>query len=81
MNFLNFLLKIAQRLKIQKRKLVVAWIALLSAVIAAGTLGYNWKDTETPLVLGGENCTSYRSGKIFICEQGEKEYLVIPMGK
>jgi hypothetical protein len=72
-------LKAAQRLKIQNRKLVVAWIAMLSAVMAAATLGYNWKDTEPPLVLGGETCTSYDSGKMFICQQGEKEYLVVPL--
>ncbi len=75
----NFTLKAAQRLKIQNRKLVVAWIALLSAIMAAFTLGYNWKDTDAPLVLGGETCTSYEAGKMFICRQDEKEFLVVPM--
>ena len=76
---MNFALKVAQRLKIQNRKLVVAWIAMLSAIVAAGALGYNWKDTNAPLVLGGDTCISYDSGKMFICQQGEKEYLVVPM--
>lgn len=76
---MNFALKVAQRLKIQNRKLVVAWIAMLSAVVAAGALGYNWKDANAPLILGGETCVSYHSGKMYICRQGEKEYLVVPM--
>ena len=74
----NFAIKAAQRLKIQNRKLVVAWVALLAAVVASFSMGYGWKDT-TPLVLGGEECVSYDSGKMFICQQGEKEYLVVPM--
>ena len=72
-------LKAAQRLKIQNRKLVVAWVALLAAVIAAFSLGYNWVDPTAPLILGGDRCVSFDSGKMFICQQGEKEYLVVPM--
>ncbi len=75
----NLALKEAQRLKIQNRKLVAAWVAMLSAIVASFTLGYNWKDADAPLVLGGETCISYDSGKMFICQQGEKEYLVVPM--
>lgn len=76
---MNVAIKIAQRLKIQNRKLAAAWVAMLSAVMAAGALGYNWRDTDAPLVLGGETCTSYDSGKMFICKQGKKEFLVVPM--
>jgi hypothetical protein len=76
---MSLALKAAQRLKIQNRKLVVAWVAILAAVMSAATLGYNWKDTDPPLVLGGETCVSYQAGKMFICEQGEKEYLVVPL--
>ncbi len=73
-------LKAAQRLKIQNRKLVVAWVSILATVMAAGTLGYQWALTESdPLVLGGESCVSYHEGKMFICPHGKKEYLVVPM--
>jgi hypothetical protein len=76
---MSLALKAAQRLKIQNRKLVVAWIAMLAAIVAAFTLGYGWEDAGAPLVLDGETCTSYRSGTMFICEQGKKEYLVVPL--
>jgi hypothetical protein len=77
---MSLALKAAQRLKIQNRKLVVAWVSIIAAVMAAGTLGYQWALTESdPLVIGGESCVSYHSGKLFICAQGQKEYLVVPM--
>jgi hypothetical protein len=76
---MSLALKVAQRLKIQNRKLVVAWVAMLSAIAAAFALGVAWNDTAAPLVLGGDTCDSYRAGKMFICEQDGKEYLVVPM--
>jgi hypothetical protein len=75
---MNLALKAAQRLKIQNRKLVVAWVSMIAAVMAAFALGVSWNDTA-PLVLGGESCVSYQGGKMFLCEQGKKEYLVVPM--
>ena len=72
-------LKAAQRLKIQNRKLVVAWVSMLAAIVAAFSLGYGWKDASPPLVLGGSTCKAYHSGKMFVCQQDEKEYLVVPL--
>lgn len=78
---MNFALKVAQRIKIQNRKLVVAWIAMLSAIMAAGALGYNWKDADGPLIFGAETCThlhrTVEDRDVWICQQGKKEYLVI----
>ena len=75
---MNFALKVAQRIRTQNRRLVVAWVAMLSAVIAAGALGYSWKNIDAPLVFGEETCTTVVD-ELWICSQGEKRFLVVPL--
>lgn len=74
------MMKLAQRLKIQNRKLVAVWVSIVSAVLASFALGVSWQDTDAPMILeNGASCESFHSGKMFICKQGEKEILVVPL--
>jgi len=79
------------RLPIPKRwkgKLVGAWIAMLSAVLAAGVLGYKLGSSEPTipsLKIRDDVCEVHflsdteRGTLMFICEQDERKYLVVPL--
>ncbi len=73
--------------KPKNKKLLAAWVAMLSAVFAAGALGYGLGTSATPppLVFGDDICsipywTDRKSDSIlYVCQQGEREYLVVPL--
>ena len=71
-------------------KLKGAWIAMVSACIATGVLGYKLGSTEptTPsLKIRDDVCkihdlTDPKFGILmYICQQDDREYLVVPLSK
>ncbi len=65
------------------RKLLVAWGAMLTAIFAAGGLGYalGLSYEPDPLVFGDQTCTVVQrsSTEIWVCQRSEDSFLVIPL--
>lgn len=65
------------------RKLLAAWGALIAAVMASGALGYvlGGSYSPEPLVFNDEICQQLTGQDIWICQQNENMFLVIPLNR